>query len=199
MVFRSPKDYTYFMRKMQERLTEAWEILAFSLIPDEIHLVVRVSKHTIDDEVVNHSTLFSHLLNGYAQHYNYVHSRTGSLFNRSFRRQHIRSESDLQDIISKVHNLPVARNLVKQKHKWLYSSYNEIARGKLSHRQAILVIAIFGNFRKFMSHHMQTFLLKDDILPPRYWICKLSQRELEFRIRNPLGVHRWSQRVRPPT
>jgi len=198
LLFRDSRDYIYFKRKMEERLTEAWEIVAYTLLPEEIHLVVRIAKAEIDEETVNHSILFGHLLNGYVQHYNHVYVRSGSLLNRSFRRELVKTENDLKDLITKVHNLPVARKLVTQKHKWRFSSYREHREQKFSLNQIAQVIAIFGDLIRYELHHFWNRLILDCILPPRKWLKILSPLEIAFREKDPLGGHRWSKRAKPP-
>jgi hypothetical protein len=198
MLFRDSRDYTYFKRKMTERLTEAWEVLAYTLVPNEIHLVVKIAKAEIDDEEVNHSILFGHLLNGYVQHYNHVHGRSGSLLNRSFRRELLKTENDLKNSIVKIHNLPVARKLVTQKHKWNYSSYKEHRERKLSLNQIAQLMGMFGDFIRYELLHFCNSLLLENILPARKWLKVLSPAEVEFRKQHPLGGHRWSRRAKPP-
>lgn len=198
LLFRGPRDYAYFKRKMEERLTEAWEIVAYALVPDEIHLAIKIVKAEIDEEIVNHSTLFGHLLNGYVQHYNHVHARSGSLLNRSFRRELLKTEDQLKDVICKIHNLPVARKLVKHKHNWLFTSYKDHREKQLSLGQVIQVIAMFGDLICFELHHFWTRLLLGYILPKRKWLKILSPAEAIFRLNNPLGGHRWSKRAKPP-
>lgn len=199
VLFHTANDYGYFRRKMEERLTEAWEILAYVLLPGEIHLAVKIVKAKIDGETVNHAILLGHLLNGYVQHHNYVHNRTGSLLNRSFRRELLETTKDIQDLICRIHNLPVAQKLVKRKEDWAYSSFRKLSNRTLNSAQIAVVISIFGGSDKFEAYHLREDVFSECILIPKTWIRKYTLMELLFLATHPLGGHRWSRRERPPT
>ena len=198
-LFRDPADYNYFIRKMDVRLCEAWEILAFTLLPSEIHLVIKVVKDQIDGEQIDHSMLLSHLLNGYVQHYNYKYSRTGSLLNRSFRRERISAGNELRETICKVHNLPVAQELVESPEHWVHSSYQNSPRQRTWGAVRFSdVLHFFDNHEEFESQHRSESMIQRVLNPRRVWIRILSPLEIEFRKYNPLGVHRWCKRSGVP-
>jgi putative transposase len=193
-LFRDVRDYFYFHRKMEERLTEAWEIIAYALIPNEIHLVVKISKKKIDGEIINHATLLSHLFNGYVQHYNFKYCRQGSLLSRSFRRKSIPTELELQETISKVHNLPLARKLVVSRRDWLHSSYKKFTEQRFGTKHMLLLVALFKDIFNFEHvHELCTCCIKE-IMPKRKWIKCLTPQEIAFRKKHPLGGHRWNRR-----
>lgn len=198
-LFRENRDYRYFLRKMELRLTEAWEILAYALLPNEIHLVVQIAKSEIDGEPLDHSILLSHLLNGYVQHYNYKYDRSGSLLNRSFRRELISDEADLKDVICRIHNLPVMRNLVRQRDQWKFSSFGKIGKGDRSDGVAEHVRRLFGGVKRFSACHDSVHVQVAELWPPTRWLKILCPLEVAFRIKHPLGVHRWCRRQRAPT
>lgn len=199
ILFHTANDFGYFKRKMEERLTEAWEILAFVLLPEEIHMAVKIARKKIDGETVNHSILLGHLLNGYVQHHNYVHGRTGSLLNRSFRREKLETTKDVQDLICKIHNLPVAKKLVGRKEDWAHSSFRKLRRQALRNEHIAMIISIFGGVKEFEDRHSSSDVLQECIMIPKTWIRKYTLMELLFLATHPLGGHRWSRRERPPT
>ncbi len=193
-LFRDARDYFYFQRKMDIRLTAAWEIIAYTLVPNEIHFVVKILKKKIDGEVVDHSTLLSHLLNGYVQHYNYRYNRSGNLLSRSFRRKSIKDDVELQQTISKVHNLAVAKKLVHSRREWIYSSYRKFTDTRFGIKHLIQLTSIFQDMITFERLHDACEFCLDQIMPKRKWIKLLTAQEIAFRIRHPLGVHRWARR-----
>lgn len=198
-LFRENRDYRYFLRKMELRLTEAWEILAYALLPNEIHLVVQVVKSEIDDEPVDHSILLSHLLNGYVQHYNYKYDRSGSLLNRSFRRQLVADDAELKDAICTVHNLPVVRKLVKRREQWKFSSFGKIRKQDRKDEVTERVRRLFGSRKNYTAAHDSEHVQVAEFWPPKRWLKMLCPLEVAFRLRHPLGVHRWCKRQRAPT
>lgn len=199
VLFRDQSDYMYFIKKMHLRLTEAWSILAYTLLPHEIHFIIKVEKKEIDGEIIDQSMLLSHLLNGYAQHYNYKYSRSGSLLHRSFRREQIDNATELANMICKIHNLPVANEIVSAPGEWQYSSYNSSTTERLWCEVAIQEIEkLFGSWAKFFKQHFEDGLKQVGLDPRKYWQKILSQLEIEFRKCHPLGVHRWCRRARTP-
>lgn len=198
LLFREDRDYSYFLQKMKLRLTEAWEILAYSLLPNEIHFVVRIARLEIDGEIVDHSTLLSHLLNGYVQHYNHKYDRSGSLLNRSFRRQLIAKDQELKDTICKIHNLPSIRKLVRHREEWKFSSCRRI-KNYTGDKLIEQVRTLFGGKRNYEASHDSDHVKVSDLWPPTRWLKILCPLEVAFRKQHPLGVHRWCRRKRAPT
>ncbi len=198
-LFIDDRDYNYFKRKMEERLTEAWDLLGYVLLPQEIHLVVKIKRKTIEREIVNHPNLLGHLLNGYVQHFNYRHLRTGSLLNRSFRRKKLETGKEIKETICLMHNLPLAKKLVSRKEEWSHSSFEKIKTAGLGITAWAQALAMFGSAQVYELLHESESLMQESILIAKTWVRLFTPFELDFMNRDPLGGHRWSRRkVRPP-
>ena len=113
-LFREDKNYTYFLEKYSRYIEPVAETFAYCLMPNHLHLMVRVKD---EEEVLKFlrvkrsnpkltlqgfetlggfsnviSRQFSHLFNGYTQAYNKVYDRKGSLFIPNFKRKLIDSD-----------------------------------------------------------------------------------------------------------
>lgn len=168
LLFRDKEDYVYFREAMKKRLSGRWEIIAWTLVPNEIHLVISIKANTEVDPI-NQSNFFGHLLNGYVQHYNRKYHRQGSLFNRSFRRKLIKSEKELKDLICMVDNLAVARNLVADQDDWEFASFYEFQQSNYVTKTARKVAEKFKGIIYYIVDHLREEVMKKEILPPRKW------------------------------
>ncbi|MFE3867826.1 transposase [Flavobacterium sp. LS2P90] len=69
---------------------------------------------------------FSHFFNAYAQAINKRHNRTGSLFERTFERKLVSSQTYFQQLIFYIHNNPVHHGFVENMSLYPWSSYETI-------------------------------------------------------------------------
>ncbi|HTF04763.1 MAG TPA: hypothetical protein VK826_12095, partial [Bacteroidia bacterium] len=65
LLFRATHDYNYFMDKCRKKLSDAWELIAWVMIPNEVHLVIRIKDDPETNPDLDHANLFGHVLNGY--------------------------------------------------------------------------------------------------------------------------------------
>jgi len=77
------------------------EILAFCLMPNHIHLLVKQLRE-------NGVSKFSQKFGGYALYYNKKYKRKGHLFQDRFRAIHIKTNDQLQTVFVYIHTNPVA-------------------------------------------------------------------------------------------
>ena len=81
----------------EERSNSLVSILAYSLIPNHFHIVI---KEIIENGI---STFMSRLLTAYSMYFNIKHERSGSLFVHPFRSEHISNERYFLWIFDYVH------------------------------------------------------------------------------------------------
>lgn len=124
-LFRNAENYRYFLKRYEEFIPLVVDTLAYCLMPNHLHLLVRVKSETelksfFKNKVEKGKDLtglpgadkqdlsgldrltilqFSHLFNAYTKAYNKVYKRRGSLFIRAFKRKEISSDSYLTNII----------------------------------------------------------------------------------------------------
>ena len=95
-IFQESRNYPFFIDKMEKHLTPVCEIIAFCLMKNHFHLVIK-TKQEIEELKI--SRAFANLFIGYAKAYNKVYNRSGSLFKKPFKRKLIGSEVYLKNLI----------------------------------------------------------------------------------------------------
>lgn len=174
-IFRADSDFRSFLTRYGTHLHPVVETFAYCLMPNHLHLMVRIrsEQETLSylREIKKVSTLqgfdtlggfskcisrqFGDLLNGYTQSYNYKYDRKGSLFIPNFKRKLIDSESYFGRLIVYIHNNPVYHGFVVYPHEWRYSSYLAYAQRKITKINIIEGLDWLGGPRTFYQLHRE--------------------------------------------
>lgn len=180
-LFRNEENYRYFLKRYEEFIAPIVDTLVYCLMPNHLHLLVRVKGETElkaffksklekakdltglsgadkqDLSGLERLTIlqFSHLFNAYTKAYNKVYKRRGSLFIRAFKRKEITSDSYFTSIIHYIHRNPIHHGFVKRLADWPWSSYpNFLLTGLTPTQQE--VVNWFGNQHQFVLFHQQS-------------------------------------------
>ena len=86
-IFENNDNDTYFMNLFSKHLSSQINIYAYCLLKNHFHFVIKIDN---DGKIVTQK--FSNFFNAYAKAFNKQQSRTGSLFEKHFKR--IRLQSD---------------------------------------------------------------------------------------------------------
>jgi putative transposase len=127
LVFMYDRDYQAFLAclkryllpaepwsKPHKDLSEQIELVAYCLMPNHFHLLVRqVEPRAIE-------SLMRCVMTVYVRHFNDRHGRVGSLFQDSYKAVRIRNEGHLYQAEQYIHQNP--KDLVKQVSEYPYSS-----------------------------------------------------------------------------
>lgn len=177
-LFRCDENYRYFIQRYQNFIPPIADTLAYCLMPNHIHLLVRVQEEEelkmyfkrkyptkdltglVCDRNQDLSGLgdlvilqFSHLFNAYTKAYNKVYQRRGSLFTRSFKRKQITHDSYFTQAIHYIHANPVHHGFVKDIGDWRWSSYSDHAQTEPSFIKREEVIHWFGGKEEYVRFH----------------------------------------------
>ncbi len=101
------------------------------------------------------SRQFSHLFNSYAQAYNKMYNRRGSLFIPNFKKKAVASEAYLSTVIAYIHHNPVRHGFTDAPGSWPHSSYPIIVEDKPSFIDKAFLIEWFGGQAAFVDYHRQ--------------------------------------------
>ena len=123
-------------------------IYAYCLLNNHYHFVIRVD----DDEKIVTQKL-SNFFNAYAKAFNKQQSRTGSLFEKHFKRIKIQSDNYLLNLILYVHSNPVKHNFIDNFENYRYSSYNEIVNNTSKIINSEDIIGLFHDIDNFKYVH----------------------------------------------
>jgi len=119
--FRDDNDRTWFLTLLTRLVRrESWQCLAYCLMTNHYHLVLRVPEATLSRGMG--------WLNGlYAQTFNERHHRRGHLFEARYRLTFIETEEHLAEACRYVVCNPVRAGLCRHPGDWAWSSYRATA------------------------------------------------------------------------
>jgi putative transposase len=149
-LFRNQENYFYFLEKYQHYLGEKLDTLAYCLIPNHYHFLVKIKEDSSNDLIVK---AFSDFQNSYSKSFNKAFGRNGALFQRKFKRKKIATEDYLSRIIIYIHQNPVKHQLAKDPIDWKYSSLKSYFSEKPSKLDRRLVLDWFGGLEGFQKYH----------------------------------------------
>lgn len=174
-LFRSDENYRYFLSRYKHFIFSIADTLAYCLMPNHIHFLIRVKTEveiestfgkfeTFQKLEARVSKQFANLFSSYTQAYNKMYKRRGSLFIPNFKRKKIETDQYLTNVIHYIHANPVHHGFAKNVSDWPWSSYREILSGNTSSwlkREEI--INWFGNQQEFFQFHQQPIDLKKEM------------------------------------
>jgi putative transposase len=164
-LFRCEENYRYFLAKYAERIYAVVDTYAYCLMPNHLHLMVRVRSEeeiatlsgfrTLTESQKYVSQQFSHLFNGYTQAYNKMYDRRGSLFERPFKRKIVSDENYFTQLIAYIHNNPVHHGFCKNLIDWPYSSFHAYLVDKPTKLNKKYLDEWFGNREALLEFHQK--------------------------------------------
>lgn len=149
-IFLTEDNMSYFLTLIDKHLSHKVEVLAYCLMNNHFHFVTKV----IEDENIATQAL-SNLFNAYAKAFNKQQNRTGSLFEKHFKRKKISDETYLKNLVIYVHKNPATHSLVKSHNDYEFSSYNSYFTefpSKLSPEKNY-ILQLFENLENFKFAH----------------------------------------------
>jgi len=170
-LFRTEENYFYFMRRYAHYMPSVCDTLAYCLMPNHIHFLIRthaelpLSKHPKYKSDFHKLIMqqLSNLLNSYAKSYNKKYERKGALWIDYTKRFEIDSDSYLTSVINYIHQNPVKHGFVRTPEDWAFSSYNSITSPKPSLLMREEVIEWFGGAQQYIEFHREAVVdLLDD-------------------------------------
>lgn len=152
VLFLNDENFKYFLKRYDDYCAEIFETLAYCLIPNHFHFLVRVKDGSSNNVVVKK---FSNFLNSYSKAFNKSHDRSAALFQRKFKRKIISSESYLTRIIMYIHLNPFKHKLVEDFRKWKYSSFNSYSTQLPTKITREVGLEWFGGLQEFLKMHQE--------------------------------------------
>jgi len=157
-IFENDGNKVYFLKQLSKYLSEKVSIFAYCLMNNHFHLVIR-----LNCEEKETTQAFSNLFNSYAKAFNKQTNRTGSLFEKHFKRIKLRDEHYLKQLIVYVHMNPKHHfNLDFRNFK--FSSFQTYLSDKQTRIERIDVLNLFGDLENFIFCHNR----KNEILNETY-------------------------------
>ncbi|MCK0144216.1 transposase [Arenibacter sp. F26102] len=118
LIFKSNENKNYFLKLINKYLSNKVSILAYCLMDNHYHIAIQVIE---EEKIVTQS--ISNLFNAYAKAFNKMHHRTGSLFEKHFRRIKIGDTNYLRNLIIYINTNPESHGITREFKTYKYSSY----------------------------------------------------------------------------
>src|SRR5690606_18752059 len=158
-IFNSDENKSYFLKLVSKYLTDKVSILAYCLMDNHFHFVIQI----VEDEKVVTQAL-SNLFNAYVKAFNKQQNRTGSLFEKHFKRIELTSEDYLKNLIIYIHLNPT-HHLNINFTDYKFSSYQDILNEKESMIFKNEVIELFDYIDNFKyCHNSKRQIIEDKYL-----------------------------------
>ena len=157
-IFENENNKIYFLKQFSKYLSHKVSVFAYCLMNNHFHFVIRLNS---DEKEVTQA--FSNLFNSYAKAFNKQTNRTGSLFEKHFKRIKLKNEIYLKQLIVYIHLNPKHHFDINFK-DYRFSSYQAFLSDKETKIERNEVLELFGDFENFIFCHNQ----KNDFLNENY-------------------------------
>ena len=172
-LFYETENYNHFLRLYEKYIEPIADTFAWCLMKNHFHLLVYIKEnHEIDNsklafsttdspKLINASKQFSNLFNAYTMAMNKRYNRTGSLFEKNFKRKLVNSEVYFQKLIFYIHNNPVHHGFTEKSIEYPWTSYGTIISTKQTKLQREKVLEVFHDVENFKYYHSRFQNLSD--------------------------------------
>ena len=118
-IFADSEDYEKFLEILKDcKAISEFEIFAYCLIGNHIHLLLKEVKEPIDQIMKRIATRFVYW-------YNIKYQRVGHLFQDRFKSEPVENDEYFLTVIRYIHQNPVKAGICKKPQDYTFSSYNE--------------------------------------------------------------------------
>lgn len=173
-LFKEAKNYRYFLRQWEKHIQPIACGLAYSLMPNHFHFLVKIrdepalqttfGKFETFQKLGYHlSKQFSNFFRSYTQAYNKKYPRKGSLFNPNFKRKEITSEAYIARLIAYIHLNPVHHKFTTQLGQWPFCSYSAFLEQKKILLDLDYALQWFGGREEFVAFHENNLSKTSDL------------------------------------
>jgi len=156
-LFLETRNYAYFLKLYAKYINPVAETYAYCLLSNHFHLLVRIKDcQSFEDwQSLTPSRAFSNLFSTYTKAFNKAYERTGSLFEKPFKRNIITDNQYLLHLITYIHCNPQKHGFVDNFRDWPYSSYKLFTSNEKTSIQRNEVLDWFGGKMGFEDAHTE--------------------------------------------
>jgi len=177
-IFRNEENYFFFLEKWAQYVSPVADTYAYCLLKNHFHFLIRIKEEDVyiykdnKEKLAIPSQQFSNLFNSYAQSFNKVYERTGSLFESPFRRKEVDNPIYFYQLITYIHLNPQRHKFVEDYKVYPYSSYGALLSTKNTKLRREEVMSWFGdidNFKKFHATFKDHIGMKELAIEENYF------------------------------
>ena len=147
-IFYEEKNYIYFLSLLKKYVLPVSDIYSYCLLKNHFHILLK-----INNDIENPSQYFSNLFNAYTKAINKSYGRTGSLFEKPFKRIKIADENYLKTLILYIHLNPEKHQVCNDFRAYKYSSCQSIISKSKTNIKKDDVLLLFDNVQNFIDTH----------------------------------------------
>ncbi|MGY5845887.1 transposase [Salegentibacter sp. HM20] len=147
VIFETDENKRYFLLLYKKYLSDLISTFAYCLMDNHFHFLIR-----IDSDPKKVTQALSNLLNAYAKAFNKQQNRTGSLFEKHFKRIRLTDENYLRRLILYIHLNP-KNHLGIDFENFKFSSYPAYFSDKQSVVKRNEIINLFDDLQNFRKVH----------------------------------------------
>ena len=168
-LFRERRNYGYFLELYARYVEPVAETYAYCLMSNHFHFLVRIKgsqdcQSSEDWQSYEASRAFSNLSSTYAKAFNAAYQRTGSLFEKPFRRKVVERDRYFTYLVVYIHRNPQKHGFADDFGRWPYSSYRAILSHGASRVEREAVLDWFDGRSAFEEAHVT--LVDETVIEP---------------------------------
>ncbi len=173
-LYITDENFRFFLQRWDKYLGTYLEVLAYCLMPNHFHFMIKVKiiDEVLMEQVQKEGTIisvnfrnkeveyndflldqFKRLFSSYSLSFNKQYNRTGSLFQKRFKRIRLNTPSRVVEQLLYIHHNPIHHGFVGDYSLWKYSSY-EAYFSKASTKLAK------STFNRIFEHEFDVSLIK---------------------------------------
>ena len=155
-IFIEEKNYSFFLQKMIKYLVPMADIYSYCLLKNHFHILLKIKskEHLPEKYKVNVHLPISNLFNSYTKSINKSYNRTGSLFQEHLKRNCVKDEQYIKELVLYIHLNPVKHNFTDNFKTYQNSSYRAYLSDKPSNLSREYILELFGGKENFeFCHH----------------------------------------------
>lgn len=180
-LFQETKNYYFFLNKISSYILPFVKLHAFCLLPNHFHFLISVKEfeeisalprfklfQSLLEEDLQEliekkiSKSFSNMFSSYAQSFNGMYGRKGSLFMPYMKAVIVEDNNSICKVAHYVHTNPVHHGFVKTLEEWKFSSYSSYLSEDVTKLSKKEIIDVFGSKDYSIEYHQQPVELKLD-------------------------------------
>jgi len=156
-IFYSTRNYYHFLNLYDKYLSDCVDTYAYCLIPNHFHFLIRV----IDSSVI--SDQFRIFFLSYSKAINKQENRTGSLFQKRFKRSTIDDTESMQWTVFYIHSNPVRHKMRKYFTNYQFSSYQSLLSDMPTKLKRDELLKLFNGRDNFITFHNEKLALFNSV------------------------------------
>ncbi|MDW7681215.1 MAG: transposase [bacterium] len=164
-LFYKRDNYHYFLLKYNDYLSDYLDMYAYCLMPNHFHLLVQVKTIDAIDSIIDVNKKigeqFRKFFLSYAQAINKQQGRTGSLFQKPFKRILILDHNHLLYLVYYIHSNPQRHGFIDDFKQYPFSSYQRFLDDRKTKLFKKQVLGWFDSTEEFIKFHQEIQSLSD--------------------------------------